>query len=604
MKKYSIKRLLIISFSGLAVFSCGKKFLDIAPTGPLSQATLANKAGVEGLLIGAYSFLDGSGGVGQPWEQWYSPVSNWPYGSVASDDSHKGSEYGDQAPLETIENYTTTADNPYFKQKWSAEYGGIQRCNDVIRVLAQVKDGSLTQSEATELKAEAIFLRAIYHFEAVKMWKNVPYVDETVSFSNGNYNVPNDKSIYPKIEADFQFAIANLNPTQPQAGRANSWAAKAFLGKVYLYEHKYPEAKAILTDVIQNGVTARGQKYALLPRYGDNFDPAHKNGSESVFAVQMSVNDNASGFNGNAGDVGNFPVGGPASCCSFNQPSFSLVNSYKTDPATGLPLLDTWNDYDIKSDMGVPGDSAFTPYAGTLDPRLDWTVGRRGIPYLDWGNMPGQPWVRSQAAAGPYLPIKNVYYQADKSTTSDTYAGWAAGNATSNNYTMIRFADVLLMAAEAEIETGNLQQAETYVNQVRSRAADPVGFVHTYNDPNNPTKGFTNTPAANYKVGLYSGQFAANGADFARKAVRFERKIELGMEGHRFFDLQRWDNGTGSMADVLNAYIQHETTTYNYLILKGAHFIKGKSEVFPIPQSQIDLSRQNGNYTLKQNPGY
>ncbi len=474
----------------------------------------------------------------------------------------------------------------------------------MLRVLAKVTDGSISANDAKEIKAEALFLRAVYHFEALKLWKNIPYVDETVSFANGNYDVSNTLPVYPKIEADFQFAVANLRATQPQIGRANSWAAKAFLAKVYMFEHKYTEAKALLTDVINNGVNSGGVKYDLLPNYGDNFDPLKKNSAESVFAVQMSVHDNASGFNGNPGDVGNFPIGGPASCCSFNQPSFSLVNSYKTDPVTGLPLLDTWNDSDIKNDMGLKGTDPFTPYTGTLDPRLDWTVGRRGIPYLDWGVMPGQPWVRAQSDAGPYEPIKNSYYKSEKDVASDTYAGWAAGNATSNNYTMIRFSDILLLAAEAEIEVGSLSQAEAYVNRVRSRAANPTGFVHTYVDNNDPSKGFTNTPAANYKIGLYSGQFAANGQDYARKAVRFERKIELGMEGHRFFDLQRWDDGTGYMAKVLNDYIAHETTSYNYLILKGASFKQGKSELFPIPQSQIDLSRQNGKATLIQNPGY
>jgi hypothetical protein len=585
----------------VTIVACHRSFLNKEPLGPLSVNVMASKAGVDGLLIGAYSLLDGRG---SPGSNEGSAVSNWIYGGVASDDAHKGSEYGDITSIELIESYKVNPTNEYIPIKWGALYAGVQRANDVLRVLAKVTDGSISDADAKEIKAEAVFLRAVYHFEAAKMWKNIPYIDESKSFESGNYNVSNELPVYPKIEADFQFAAANLKAVQAQVGRVNSWAAKAFLAKVYLFEHKYAEAKVILTDLVNNGVTSSGRKYTLLDHYADNFNPSLKNNSESIFAVQMSIHDGAMGHNGNAGDLLNFPGGGPASCCGFYQPSFSLVNSYKTDPATGLPLLDTWNDADIKNDMGVDGAQPFTPYSGTVDARLDWTAGRRGIPYLDWGIMPGLPWIRAQAQAGPYIPIKNVYYQAQAATTSDIYDGWGAGNVTSNNYVMIRFADVLLWAAEAEVEVGSLSQAESYVNQVRSRAANPAGFAHTYIDNSDPLKGFANTPAANYKVGLYTGQFAANGPDYARKAVRFERKIELGMEGHRFFDLQRWDNGTGYMADVLNKYIQHELSVFDYQILKNANFQKGKNEYYPIPQTQIDLSKQDGKFVLKQNPGY
>ena len=218
--------------------------------------------------------------------------------------------------------------------------------------------------------------------------------------------------------------------------------------------------------------------------------------------------------------------------------------------------------------------------------------------------MPGAIWIVSQSAMGPYIPIKSVYYQADRDATYQSYQGWAT--AVANNYDMIRFADVLLSAAEVEVEIGSLTQAETYVNMIRQRAANPDGWVHTYIDGNDPLKGFTSTPAANYKIGLYTGEFELQGKDYARNAVRFERKLELAMEGHRFFDLQRYDNGSGYMANVLNAYIQHETHIdgYNFEYMKGAAFTKGKNEIYPIPQAQIDLSTENGTETLIQNQGY
>ena len=605
--QFSYKLFISAFFSASLIFgACRKSSLEKLPLGSSSETTLANKAGVTGLLTGAYSMLDGIGGPGGGGAPYSQSISNWVFGGVASDDAHKGSTDNDQSSIADIEKYAVNSATSYLNGKWIAVYTGIQRTNDVLRVMAKITDGSMTEAEMKQAKAEALFLRGVYHLEAAKIWRNIPYVDETVDYENGNYNVSNAQSAWPKIEDDFKFAAENLAPTNGDKGRANSWAAKSFLAKTYMFQRKFAEAKPLLEDIINNGVTASGQKYALVP-FHDNFDPSKENNSESVFAVQMTVRDGAEGANnGNIGDLLNFPYGGPTTCCGFYQPSFSLVNSYKTD-AAGLPLLETFNDSDISNDQGLEVTDAFSPYTGTVDPRLDHTVGRRGIPYLDWGVMPGQSWVRSQVQAGPYLPKKHVISKAQSGTAADVAQGWGVNQATGLNYIMIRYADVLLWAAEAEVEIGSLDKAQDYVNEVRNRAANPAGWVKTYVDDADPSKGFTNTPAANYKIEPYpAGTFESKGQPYAREAVRFERKLEFAMEGHRFFDLQRYDNGTGYMADVLNAYIQHETHIpgYNYAILNGAQFTKGKNEIFPIPLSQVDLSTTESGPTLTQNPLY
>jgi len=384
-------------------------------------------------------------------------------------------------------------------------------------------------------------------------------------------------------------AIANLPATWGEVGRVNVWAAKAYLAKVYMFEHKFTEAKPLLEDIIANGVTSGGLKYALATNFEDNFNPATQNNSEGVFEVQNSVNDNSNGGNGNWGDVLNFPYGPPGGCCGFNQPSQSLVNLYRVD-ANGLPFLDTWNDKDVKNDQELRSTDPFTPDTALLDSRLDWTVGRMGIPYLDWGLYPGNDWIRDQNNGGPYSPIKNLYFKSQAGTYTDNNF-WTPG-VTANDYLIIRFADVLLWAAECEVEIGNLDKAMVYVNQVRARAANPAGWV----------KKDDGSPAANYKVGLYT---SFPNQDYARKAVRFERKLELAMEGQRFFDLQRYSinpsanyANNGYMADVLNAYLAKEKGRRTYF--QGKSFTKGKNEYYPIPQAQVDL--EHG--ALIQNPGY
>lgn len=614
MKKLNYKLIVLSSIAFLAAsYSC-KKILDKSPAGVLAGPTLANKAGVDGLLIGAYSLLDGYY-QGQPGSAFASGISNWVWGGVGGDDAYKGSSTGDQRDegLTAIEQHVSiNPTNSYLYSKWQVNYAGIVRANNVIQEVPLVKDGSLTDAAGKQAIAEARFLRGVYHFELAKIWQNVPYVDETVTYAAGNLSAPNPGPIWDKIEADFAAAMAVLPNTQPQAGRANKYAAEAFLAKAYVFNHEYDKALPLLTDCINNGVTASGAKYALV-RYSDNFNALTKNGPESVFAAQMTVNDGSNGQNDDAGDVLNFPGGGTySSCCGFYTPSYHLANAFKvdanglpmfqTDPGTGFPMYDVVN---LKNDHNVGANDPYTPTTEAIDSRLDWTVGRRGIPYLDWGLGGGEPWTRGDLV--PYVPIKNVFYHSAQGSTTDTQAGWAGSQGVAINYNIIRFADIILWRAECYIlgSAPNLALAEADVNTVRARAALPSNWVKTYVDNSDPSKGFTNTPAANYKVGMYTGQFTANGKAYALGALITERQLEFGMEGHRFFDLQRMDGrfggpmATGYLAGVLNAYYKADNRIPNPT-LTAAKFTTGRDEVYPIPQSQIDI--EGGK--LKQNPNY
>ncbi|GAC1586531.1 MAG: RagB/SusD family nutrient uptake outer membrane protein [Chitinophagaceae bacterium] len=605
MKRLNFKCIIAACFvfSVVALLYACNKQLDKQPLGSLALANVSTEQGVNGLLIGAYKLLSGEN-VPAPGFAYGSAASNWVYGSIAADDSYKGSTPTDQPDATQVESWSLSQSTTnYLDEKWTVLYNGIQRANDVLRILPLAKD--ISAANATAIKAEARFLRGHYHFEGKKVWNNFPYVDESVSFQNDNLNVANDKDIWPLINADFKFAVDNLPAIQPNIGRVNKWAAMAFLAKAYMFQHKYDSAKTLLDQLITNGTTAGGLKYDLV-NYESNFNAPQKNGPESVFAVQMSVNDGSStqndGGNGNMGDVLNYPngPGAPGGCCGFNNPSWNLANVYKTN-ANGLPLLDSWNDGNVVSD-------STNLYTGTLDPRIDWNMGRPGIPYLDYGPHSAN-WIRDPTSNGKFSPKKNVYAKSQAGVYSSTATVfWGATQITSNNYNLIRFADILLWAAECEAEIGSLDQAQAYVNRIRSRAANPTGWVYKNSDYDANKGQYKNqiTPADNYLVSTYPvGAFASNGKDYVRKAIRFERRLELAMEGHRFFDLQRWDNGTGEMANILNNYVSVEKTRRSfYYIVNTAVFTKGVNEYFAIPQVEIDAENASGKIYLKQNKGY
>ena len=589
MKKIKIKFIIPAGLSLFAVLAaCSKDFLNKPPLGTLNPEIVATETGVQGILIGAYSLVDGEGASG---DGFASGASNWIYGGVAGDDSYKGSDPSDVADAAPMEDWSITPTNGAIPQKWKLCYSGASRCNDVLRVLPLATD--IAPELSTTITAQARFLRAYFHMELKKVFNNIVYADEL----NTLETTTNTVDAWPKIEADLQFAADNLPDSWgADVGRANKWAAKAMLAKAYMFEHKYAEAYTLLKDIIANGKTAKGEKYALMPHYYSNFNPAQKNSAESVFAAQTSVQDQSSvdwggDPNGNYGDILNFPYnGGPGGCCGFYNPSQDLANAYKTD-ANGLPLLDTWY-------TGLSVSAVTSPYVGTLDPRIDWVMGRKGIPYLDWGPHPGDAWIRNPGADGHFSPKKNVYASSQKDQYSDVgSAYWGPTQLVANNVNIIRFSDVILWAAECAADAGDLTAAKDYVNQVRSRAADPTGWVYKNSDYNAGAAMYATqtTPADNYKIGLYTS-FPSK--EYAVKAVQFERRLELAMEGHRFFDLVRY----GTANTVLNAYYDRERA---FMPLKAnAKWTPNKNEYFPIPQGEIDNLNSDGTERLVQNQGY
>lgn len=564
-----MKKIILFSFVVLTVFllSCKEEWLETKPKASNSVNTFYSENGVDALLTGAYSMLDGHYWNDWAFNMWGGSVTNWVWGSVASDDAYKGSTSSDQQTLNDIEQYTVSANNEYLDSKWRMMYEGISRCNDVLKVIAAVSDDQVPAAKKAWFEAQAKFLRAHFYFELTRVFGKVPFVDENTEAPE---LVKNDKALFAEIEADLLAAIPNLKPREADKARITAWAAKAYLAKVYMFQKNYSAAKPLLDDIIANG------GYTLMPNFQDNYMIAFNNNAESILEVQYAVNDGTDGsVNGGWGDALNFPSAGPSTCCGFFQPTRNFANAFKVVDATGLPDFANWN----AAGQEVGGSE----YTGTVDPRLDHSIGRPGIPFLDWGIQPrDNSWVRDPGNGGPFLFKKNLYKSSEKASKA-TQTGWATG-VNANNFRFIRLAHVYLWRAECAAEENDMATALQYVNLIRNRAkASEV------------VKLDNGTPAAKYKVEPYT---AFANADEAKMAIRLEQRLEFGMEGHRFFDLVRW----GIVAETMNNYLTTEAPRQSYLA--GKTFKPSVNEVWPIPQNQIDLSEVNGVSVLTQNPGY
>ena len=571
----------------LGLSACKNTLTDAAaPQGTLNSSTLANKAGVEASLIGAYRAMDWNTAVGGNTGS-YTP-SNWLWGSTTSDDAYKGSEAGDFGAVTDVDLYQWGTGNTdgLLNDKWRGTYEGVSRANATLALLKTVtaQAGAIPASDAKGIAGEALFMRAFYQFEAYRMWGNVPYYYET----DTDFRKPNLKAadVITALEKDLDSAAVLLpaTPRNGNVGRATSWTAKAYKGRVQVYAGQWAQALTTLRDVKASGV------YDLETSYDHVWTGFNdlQNKKETILAYQAAVNDGQpDGDDANYGERLNFPhSGSPFGCCGFHQPSQNLVNFFAVDPVTGLPAALTNPNWNANNNNFAAGSS--TP----VDPRLDWTVGRDGVPYKDWGPH-GPSWIRAPGYSGYYSPRKNVH---EKSSGAQSNVGWTPTQLNAVKIHAYRYGDLLLNLAEAEVEAGSLENARTIVNQIRTRAAqkaqgpgaDRASIAVPINDPS--------ITWANYKIGLYTTPFASQ--DAARTAVRYERRLELAMEGQRFFDLRRY----GTYQQVLNDYVATEKNRRAWM--SAAQPVSSRHQWYPIPSTQIELSKVGGASALTQNPGW
>ena len=605
-----MKKLAIYTAMALAVAmsstSCSD-FLEVKAVGSTDEEALLNEDGIEMVITGMYSNLfDRTGN-----DYWGGSLSNYYYGDVMGGSANKGSTFTDQSPFTNLETYAITADNGYLETKWKSVYNGVYSANVVADMTEKLKDElSGIQGEErdkyTEAIAQADFFRAFWHFEGMKLFgAAIPYVGLEEYRSDVDPKVSNvDESgnyiyIWDKVITDLQYAYENLpNTWAADKGKVNKWAAGALLAKVMMYQsspyngkngtqNRWAEVKTLLEEIIANGVDNNGTKYKL----DDDYETLYIAGEcdwtgESVFDIQMAIigtQEYTNCINGTAHIAlsGSLGAGG----WGFYQPSYDMVNSYIVNEE-GLPLLD--GSYQQHAPLSTAPNlpAVETDLSVYTDPRLDVSVGRFNVPFYDWAvPTTTDGWVRDVANGGLYMNKKNLPRKADKGSLSvSTIAG-----STAKNFHLIRYADVLLWYAEALIETGHHTEAREYVNMVRARAAK--SYIHAVDGAtmaettssyvfDDKVDGTTGTDAAaNYRLGLYpESQFATK--EKATEALRFERKLEMALEGHRWYDLARW----GIIGKELNNYLNYEK---QYLTKFSGSVYNDNWVMLPIPQTQI-----------------
>ena len=563
----------------LSATSCND-FIEVEPEGVINEE-LAMK-NPEKMVTSAYAMLG---------DCWYSyPFNLWPYGDVASDDCLKGGSGTTDTGYHPMEIWSTLTSTPgEFDELWYRLYCAISRCNRALVSVAEYGEDKLGAEKARQRDAEVRFLRAHFYFKLITMFRQIPWIDEQVYKNNTQEQTRNDEftyeQLFQKIINDFKVAYDVLPANQADGGRVNKIAAASYLAKCYLtlawgdgYEATNGVAhinQEYMQKVVEYTNDVVSSQYGYLEDFGDIFLPEYKNSKESIFAVQCSdyKDDNTTFGRANWSNMLNGCWGMWSCGWDFHKPSQNLVSAFKTK--NGLPDFD---NYDQTIDYPVNG----APTTQKWDPRLFHTVGTPTFPYkyeeaytMTKGNS------RTPNTYGYYTSLKEV----PQRSKGETYnSPWQAFDM--NDY-VLRYSDVMLMRAEALIETGQLAEARTIINDIRQRAKNSVAKHIQY-------------AADQCEIALYPTTYF-NDKETARKCLQWERRLELAMENGRYFDLRRW----GIASKTLNAYFeteQHDVydgQTYAQY-LKDAHYTAGKNEFYPVPYNQLyyvpGLYSQNKGY--------
>ena len=569
MRKIIYSVLTVLALTGMA--SCSDFLDEQKPQGILDSDQVKDSSNVDNLVISAYAIFTTT-------EDINSSFSMWNF-DVRSDDAYKGgngTSDGDVFHQLEIEQGVLTT-NWNISDMWVRLYNCISRVNTALSLLEQTDDSYQLK---TQRIGEMKFLRGYAHFLLKRLYKNIPFVmnanlsqEEYNSLSNTEFT--NDEG-WQQIINDVEYAYSVLPVSQSDKGRPTKAAAAAFLTKLYLYkayrqdDPKSNEVTSINQEELQKVIeysdpaiyTAGG--FGLESDFHNNFrpEPQYENGKESIWAMQYSMNDGTKYGNLNWSYgliVPNIP-GVTDGGCDFYKPSQNLVNAYRTD-ADGHPYIDTFNDkdYDKSED-----------YA---DPRLFLTIGIPGLPYEFNKNYimdETSTWSRSNGLYGYYVTLKQ---NVDPESGYLIKGSWWG---TSMNRIVFRYADVMLERAEAYAQLGESSQAIALVNDIRKRAKQSTGMISNY----------PSDYGVKFNISTYDGNYSK---EEALKIVKMERRLEMGMESERFFDLVRW----GEAESVLNKYFAGETD--NCSIYSAAHFTKNKNEYLPIPYSQVAASE--GHYT-------